>query len=241
VKSWLEAGAGFFYPNVCQVCQCERATADEGYVCPACWRGVQFIQPPFCDRCGLPFEGEITTAFECANCHEMELHFQRARAAVVSKGVVRDVIHCYKYQRALWFEPFLADLLTRHAVPALAGGGWDMIIPVPLHPAKFREREFNQAERLGAALSRATGIPMNAGALRRVQYTETQTELPRPARLANVRHAFEVVDMQTVKGTRCVVVDDVMTTGATTSACAKALNAAGAAKVCVWTVARAIL
>ncbi len=241
LKSWLEAGVGFFYPNVCQVCSNERAIGDEGYVCPACWWGVRFIKPPFCDRCGLPFEGEITTTFECANCHEMELHFRWARAAVVANGVTRDVIHRYKYQQALWFEPFLADLLKRVAEPALAGGDWDIIIPVPLHPTKLREREFNQAERLAKCLSRTTGIPVNARLLRRVQYTETQTELSRTARLANVRRAFEVIDKQLVKGLNCLVVDDVMTTGATTSACAQALIEAGATEIGVLTVARAIL
>jgi ComF family protein len=239
-KPWLEALLGFAYPNVCQLCGAQRATADDGYVCARCWQGVCFIKPPFCDRCGLPFEGEITTRFECANCREMDLHFRFARSAVVASGVVLEVIHRYKYQRALWFEPFLADLLVRAARPDLRPTDWDFIVPVPLHPAKEREREFNQAARIAFRLSRATGIPVNGNALRRVEATRTQTQLTRAQRAANVRQAFAVRSGANLKDTRVIVLDDVLTTGATTSACARVLRGAGAADTGVWTVARGL-
>lgn len=171
----------------------------------------------------------------------MDLHFSSARAAVVAKGVVLDVIHRYKYHRSLWFEPFLVQLLAGAAEPVLALGEWQMIVPVPLHPVKEREREFNQAARLGAGLSRATKIPMNARLLRRVQFTRTQTRLNRSHRTANVRDAFALTQPTALEGLGIVIVDDVLTTGATASACARVLKAAGARDVCVWTVARAIL
>ena len=133
-QTWINVGLGFLYPEICQLCGEQRATAKEGYVCGRCWSHVRFIKPPFCERCGLPFEGDLTTPFECANCREMELHFSAARSAVVARGAVREIIHRYKYQRALWFEPFLAGLLLREAVPALRGQNWDLIVPVPLHP-----------------------------------------------------------------------------------------------------------
>src|SRR5947199_8651892 len=101
----------------------------------------------------------------------MELHFQCARAAVIAGHLVLDVIHRYKYQRALWFEPFLADLLVRAAGPPLTSETWDLIVPVPLHPVKKREREFNQAERLAARLGAATGIQVNPRVLRRAHAT----------------------------------------------------------------------
>jgi len=239
-KSWLDAGLGFFYPQVCQLYGSESATAAEGYVGVNCWRSVRFIAPPVCQCCGLPYEGEITTRFECSNCREMELHFRFARAAVVASHLVLDVIHRYKYSRALWFEPFLADLLVRAARPALASESWDMIVPVPLHPLKKREREFNQAERLAARLGEATRIPVNTRALRRIQATRTQTLLTRKLRAANVCHAFGVRPGCQLDDRRIIIVDDVLTTGATTSACARALRRAGARDVCVWTVARGI-
>jgi ComF family protein len=148
------------------------------------------------------------------------------------------VIHRYKYQRALWFEPFLAGLLVQRALPDLAKEDWNVIVPVPLYSAKLREREFNQAERLASRLSQATGIPMDSGLVRRVLPTRTQTLLTREQRLANMRKAFAVPRGVDLTGKTIVLVDDVLTTGATTSSCAGALRRAGAAKVCVWTVAR---
>jgi ComF family protein len=239
-ETWSEAALGFVYPQVCQLCGAERATAPEGYVCARCWQNIHFIRPPCCERCGLPYPGEITSPFECANCREMELHFRFARAAVAAEGVVLEVIHRFKYERALWFEPFLADLLLRAAGAELQPDAWDVIVPVPLHPAKQREREFNQAERLARHLGRATRLPVNGRLLRRVELTRTQTQLTRPQRAANVRSAFILRNGAATQGLRVVLLDDVLTTGATTSACARILRQAGAADVCVWTVARGL-
>jgi len=235
IHNWLNTGLGFFYPEICQLCESECATAQNGFVCAKCWQQVRFIRPPFCGRCGLPFEGELTTAFECTNCREMELHFSSARSAVVAKTVVLETIHRFKYQNALWFENFL-----REAVPGLRGQKWDFIVPVPLHSVKQREREFNQAGRLARHLSAAMKIPLIKKLLRRVTPTLTQTLLSREQRAANMRGAFAVRTGAGLDGERVIVVDDVFTTGATTSACAKALRAAGAGDVCVWTVARGL-
>ncbi len=240
LQTWVNVGLGFFYPEICQLCGEQRATAADGYVCGRCWSHVRFIKPPFCERCGLPFEGDLTTPFECANCREMELHFSAARSAVVAHGPVREIIHRYKYQRALWFEPFLAGLVLREAAPVLREQHWDLIVPVPLHPLKQREREFNQAERLAVHLGTATEIQVNKKLLRRVVFTSTQTRLTRPERAANMRGAFAMRDGAQLDGERVILVDDVFTTGATTSACAQTLLAAGAGDVCVWTVARGI-
>ncbi len=239
-QNWLNVGLGFFYPEICQLCGEQHATARDGFVCRHCWTQVRFIRPPFCERCGLPYPGDLTAPFECTNCREMELHFSSARSAVVASGIVRETIHRYKYQRALWFEPFLADLLIREAKPALREQHWDFVVPVPLHPVKHREREFNQAERLASHLSAATKIPLNKKLLRRVMPTATQTLLTREQRATNMRGAFAVPDHSGLDGERIVLVDDVFTTGATTSACAKVLKSASAGDVCVWTVARGL-
>jgi len=238
--SWLNAALGFFYPEICQLCEKDRAIPAEGFVCDRCRQQARFIVAPFCDRCGLPFDGDITNPFECTNCREMELHFCSARSAVSAKGVVLDAIHRYKYHRALWFEPFLADLLIRQAAPELQRERWDLIVPVPLHSAKLRHREFNQAERLARRLGRAVNLPVNARLLKRTLPTRTQTQLTRQERAANVRHAFALRHGRRLNGERVVLVDDVFTTGATTSACAKLLRTAGASEVCVWTVARGV-
>lgn len=240
--SWWDAALSFFYPPVCQICHEQRATAAEGFVCSKCWSGkggVRFVVPPFCERCGLPFEGEITDEFECGNCREIKLYFSSARSAVVRTPLFSEVIERYKYKGELWFEPFLAELLISQAAPEISNGKWNLIVPVPLHPVKQRDRQFNQAERLGKRLSRATKIPMNKKLLRRVEFTRTQTKLTREQRADNVRRAFAMASDQKLNGENVILLDDVLTTGATTSACARILRESGAADVCVWTVARA--
>ena len=239
-KSLTDAALGFIYPNACQLCAKERATADEGFVCSRCWQQVRFIKPPFCKRCGLPFHGALTTAFECSNCREMKLHFRSARSAVSANGPVLEVIHRYKYKRALWFELFLADLLLREALPELRNEKWDFIVPVPLHPAKQRQREFNQAERLATFLSDAAKIPIDTTLLQRVTATKTQTKLTREQRAENMRNAFAIRDHRKLNGERILLFDDVFTTGATTDACARVLLKAGAAEISVWTLARGL-
>ena len=239
-KQWFQAGLGLIYPDICQICHEERATKPEGYVCRHCWSQVQFIRPPMCDRCGLPYDGEMTDHFVCTNCHDWELHFRRAYSAVAAKGVVLEAIHRYKYLRDLWFEPFLADLLLREALPVVRLEKWDWIMPVPLHALKRREREFNQAERLAARLSRAAGIPLNNKLLWRISPTLTQTKLTRQQRAANMNGAFALRTGSKLQGQKIILVDDVFTTGATTNACALALRRAGAGDICVWTVARGL-
>jgi ComF family protein len=117
---------------------------------------------------------------------------------------------------------------------------WDAVVPVPLHPARERHREFNQAERLGRRLGNCLGLPLRPGWLRRVAPTRTQTALTREERAQNVRNAFALRPGVQLDGERLILVDDVFTTGATTNACARALREGGAREVCVWTVARGI-
>ena len=240
IREWVDVGLGLIYPPVCQICEKFRATAAEGFVCGTCRKDVQPLVRPFCRRCGLPFHGEVTTKFECANCADVAWHFTYARAAAISQGPVRSAILRYKYQRALWFESFLADLLVGAAVLELKSAKATQVVPVPLHPLKEREREFNQAVRLGGYLATALEIPLNTKLLRRVSFTVTQTRLSRADRARNMHRVFALTPGTNLAGQRLVLVDDVFTTGATTNACAKVLRAAGAAEVCVWTVARGI-
>jgi ComF family protein len=239
-KSWINAALSFSYPEICQVCSTSRATPGECFVCADCRHRLKRIEAPFCLRCGLPSQGAITTRYECSNCHEFELSFSTARAAVVANEVALDLIHKFKYQRAQWFEPLLAGLLIEAAQTELAAGDWTCIVPIPLHPLKQREREFNQAELLALRLSSAIGRPVRNNMLRRAVQTRTQTLLSRAERLENVRHAFAPSGGKGFSGERIILVDDVLTTGATADACSRVLLKAGAASVCVWTVARGI-
>lgn len=239
----LRPALALIYPEACQFCGVQRARPEDGYVCSTCWSApgaIRFIRPPFCERCGLPYEGAFTTEFVCGNCAGVHLHFAAARSATAAKGLVIEAIHRYKYQQHLFLEPFLADLLLRELRPWLHANPVDVLVPVPLHPTRQREREFNQAQRIAEAVSRATGIPHASRCLRRRRETETQTVLSRAQRAVNMRKAFAITGRYPLNGKRVLLIDDVFTTGATTNACARVLRSAGAAVVHVWTVARGI-
>ena len=232
-----------FYPDLCQICRSQKATSSESYLCQSCRtgkEGIKPIEPPFCNCCGLPFEGEITVTFECSNCHEQELHFRHARAAAEFSGVVKETIHRFKYNHAMWFEPFLGELITAAAQQDLATEKWDYIVPIPLHWRKRHQRTFNQSERIARRLSKATGIPLQPKLLKRIKPTHTQTRLSRAERTENVKRAFAYSGKQALDGANIILIDDVLTTGATASACAKLLKQNGADLVDVWTVARGL-
>ena len=235
-----EAILGFFYPEVCQICSVESASPSEGYVCIGCHDKIELISPPFCDRCGLPFSGAITRDFVCTNCKDLDLAFSSARSEIQATGVGLELVHHYKYHQALWFEPLFRRLIQASSGVQSFQGGYDAIVPVPLHREKHLEREFNQAERLADLLSASLGIPViNRWILRR-NPTPTQTQLTRQERARNVQSAFVSLDPIPTSIKRIILVDDVLTTGATTHACAKVLKRGGVERVTVWTLARGI-
>ena len=172
------------------------------------------------------------------NCGDRELAFVFATAAYRSRGVVRDLIHHFKYRRQMHLRHRLARLLSEgFRDPRLAPAPPDLIVPVPLHPTRRREREFNQAEVLARLAGDRLGLPVS-DCLRRRRYTSTQTNFHREERFENLAGAFELCRVASVDGRRVALVDDVLTTGSTADACAGALREAGAAAVVVITVAR---
>jgi competence protein ComFC len=228
------------YPEVCEFCGEQEAGPVESFICEKCRAkngALRWVEPPFCVKCGLGFEGDITIEFRCANCSDLELRFKTARAAAQYLGLVKETIHRFKYGRNEWFEPFLCGLLVERALPDLQENPIDLIVPIPLHRHKRRIRGFNQAERLGAALALALDVPMDSKRLIRVIDTDSQAGLDRDDREANVKNAFEFRG-PSLDRERVLLVDDVLTTGLTASACARQLLENGAAEVRVWTVAR---
>jgi competence protein ComFC len=228
------------YPHVCEFCGQEEAGPSESFICNKCraqHNSIKWVEAPFCAKCGLWFQGAITNAFRCANCSDLDLQFTSARAATQYCGLVKEVIHRFKYGRNEWFEPFLAELVAQKAIAELRVNPIDLIIPIPLHRRKLRMRGFNQAERFGLYLTQQLEIPLDSKRLRRVLDTDSQAGLDRDDREANVKNAFRFKG-PALKGERVLLVDDVLTTGLTASACAGELLKNGAGEVRVWTVAR---
>jgi len=227
------------YPRNCQFCTEPLCDREPGVICASCLALAKRIESPFCQRCSLPFVGQINDPFECGYCQDIQFHFSRAVAACRAEGVVRDCIHRLKYNRELYYLPHLVDWLIAAGREHIDWTTIDAIVPVPLHPRKKREREFNQAELLARDLSREFGKPLIGNGVRRVKETQTQTKLAAAERRVNLRAAFTAGRGQ-VTGLRLVLVDDVFTTGATLDSCASLLVDQGAAAVMALTVARGI-
>ena len=230
---------GLVYPEVCALCRGRRAEAASGYVCEACRHRVRRIGEPICPRCGQPFTGAVPAGpGPCGDCRNGLFSWDRARAAVVAEGVALECIHRLKYGNEPWFATFLSALLVEAALPDLAGRRIRGIVPVPLHPVRLRERGFNQAERLARPLAQALGVRLVTDRVRRIEPTASQASLSREERMLNVRSAFGASGREPMPGS-WVVVDDVLTTGATTDAVCRVLRSLGAEEVSVWAVARA--
>jgi ComF family protein len=224
------------YPPHCAQCQAE--TPSGVHLCITCASQAPKIEAPFCQQCSQPFEGEITGEFVCHQCKERRLHFDCAVARFRSRGVVREFMHRFKYERQFYLRHPLANWLMEAVEDErINGQPFDAFVPVPLHPVRHREREFNQAEVLARLLARRTGKPV-LPALKRTRYTTTQTKLDREERMENLRNAFRVRHASAVNNRHLVLVDDVFTTGSTVDECARVLRQAGAASVRVVTVAR---
>jgi ComF family protein len=196
------------------------------------------VEPPFCSCCGDPVAGDIEHNYLCYACSRQTPAFDAARSAVRYDGAVGEALRSLKYDHALWLAPDLAKILLACMQAEYSLEEIDLIIPVPLHPVRRRQRGFNQSEVLASELSRQTGIRLRARAVRRVRPTITQTGLTAPQRAANVSGAFQQGLFANVTGRRILLVDDVMTTGATVNACAAALKRGGATSIRVGTVAR---
>src|SRR6266705_3727627 len=182
----LRAIAWLLYPPVCTICAA--IVGSDDYLCKECEAKTTRIIPPFCGKCSEPFEGAITSTFICANCAHRTIHFDAAVAAYRSRGTVREIIHDLKYGRQIYLRHLVARwLCTALDDPRLRSYGFDVIVPVPLHPARERERGFNQASLLAELLAVRISIPPKR-LLERIRYTTTQTALDRTERMENLHN-----------------------------------------------------
>lgn len=226
-------------PPLCLACR--QPVDAPGRLCPGCWSEVDFIAAPQCESCGVPFDYDLGAGAVCAACAAAPPPWGRARAVMRYGAAARRLVAGLKYADRLHMAPALAAWLARAGAPSLAGA--ELLAPVPLHRRRLVLRRFNQSAVLALALSRATGVEAASGCLVRRRATRPQAGLTRGRRARNVAGAFRVPERERARvgGRRVVLVDDVLTTGATAEECARALLRAGAARVDVLTLARVVL
>jgi ComF family protein len=214
------------------------------FFCAACLRGVMPLDSPLCPRCGIMFKGRSGEDHLCGHCREQPPGFLKARAAFVYDRSLVDVIHCLKYKGKLQLAAPLGRLLHRTFVHHWGGERIDAILPVPLHGRRLRSRGFNQSELLVRGWKEdpagAPAPPILAGVLRRVRATVPQAGLGRRDRESNIHGAFAVRRPEAVADRHLLLVDDVVTTGATAAEAARVLLKSGAGRVDVLALARVI-
>jgi ComF family protein len=228
VYKWLLSAQARLFPPLCQLCRA-RVTDSIG-ICPGCRTSLPRIEQA-CPRCGAAYHGHGP----CGRCQRRAPAFDATWSAFAYATPVAQLIHGVKYNGRLDFARLLG-LLLAEAVGRTGATLPDLIVPVPLHPARLRQRGYNQALEIARPLGRELDIALAPRAARRLRPTPPQTELAPVARRRNVHGAFAA---NAVGGTHVAIVDDVMTTGSTVDALARALRRAGADQVQVWVVARA--
>jgi len=241
MPDFLDTLLHWVFPVDCAACGHPAAERGLPFFCRACWETIRPIDGPICPHCGQPFDSPIALAqspgHRCRACREKPPQFDLARSPYRYEGVMEQAIRLFKYQRKDALADPLADLMLAWAdrLPPV-----DLVMPVPLHPSRLRTREFNQSLLLADRIARRLKLPLSFEHLERIRATRPQTELDRTDRARNVRRAFAVREPDGVKGRRVLLVDDVLTTGATVNDCARALKRAGADSVTVLTLARRV-
>lgn len=230
--SWL---ADFLLPPQCGSCGARVAAA--GHLCGDCWGGLRFIEAPFCDRLGIPFSYAHGASPDGAGrlvsprALSRPPSYARARAAVLYDDVARRLVHGLKYRDRHDLSGLMGRAMVRAGAELLAQA--DLLAPVPLHRGRLWTRRFNQSALLAAKVSHRSGVPMVPDLLLRIRATCHQVGLSAEARRRNVAGAFRIDAEHSARlaGRNVVLIDDVLTTGATVEGCARALSRAGAGRV----------
>lgn len=230
----------FIYPKVCISCKAkltDKANIDD-IICLGCWNKIKKNTPPFCHFCGRQLNKNSLSKGICPACIRKKMHFDRALSPCSYEGVMKELIHQFKYKNKDYLGQTLGklmvDFIKEYDVPVHF---MDAVIPVPLYKTRLREREFNQAQVLSDNIGRAFMKPVLKDVLKRAKHTRTQTELKDEDRALNVKGAFVTASPGEVKDKNILLVDDVFTSGATSSEAALALKEAGANIVFVLTLA----
>ncbi|MHA1523879.1 MAG: ComF family protein [Alphaproteobacteria bacterium] len=230
--------ANLVLPPTCATCQAPISTT--GALCPPCWCAINFIESPICARLGLPLAYDLGPGGMSAQGQTTKAPFDRVRSVAHYDGVARQLVSAFKFGDRLDLAPMIAGWMARAGAQLL--GEADVLVPVPLHWSRLWTRRYNQAAQLARALARTSGLACQTDFVRRTRRTRSQPGLTARQRRRNVAGAFSCPphQMAHIEGRRIILVDDVMTTGATVGAVARALRRNGAARVDVLTFARVV-
>ena len=242
IPSILRRVADFLWPRVCALEACKRVSDRPGrHVCSSCFAALPFHEAGgACRICGALVMAETKHEFVCEECQRHPPAYEFARSAILYREPSDQLIRDFKFAKATWLCDDLTDLLESAVRAKLPAAEVDVVVPVPLHPSRLHERGYNQSALLAEALAKRLNRRVDGTSLIRTRDTAHQARLSGDERRNNLKGAFAVPNAQFIRGRTVLLIDDVMTTGATLSHCARALLDAGAARVWCATVARAI-
>ncbi len=240
---WLGVFFSLLFPSPCRVCD-GPLLSHRSLICGSCWESVRLIDPPFCHCCGIPFPSaesqSFTREFLCGACRTEESYFYQARSVGFYAGVLREAIHMFKYGKRQELARHFGTLMRDHFPQEWNRSDIDLLLPIPLHPRRLRERGFNQSLLLARFLAGPLQLKLDARQLSRTRPTLPQSDLPLRKRFENLHGAFVVRSPQRIERKSILLVDDIYTSGATTQEASRTLLRAGASKVYVYTLARSV-
>lgn len=238
----LQALLDGLFPRHCIFCEKSR-DGDGEFLCGLCQNEIAFIDPPFCTGCGIPADISYeypTENFECALCRKNSYSFDRARSLGPYDSALKQLIQHFKFNKQPGVMKDIAPLLTDYFGRREESWEGFYVSPVPLHFRRMKARTFDQSFLLAREVAQTLGLPLANGLLLRVKDTESQAKKTRAERAKSIKGAFQVNRPERVAGRDILLVDDVLTTGATANEAAKMLKRAGARRIDVFTLARAL-
>ena len=227
----------FFLPHACPLCGTEFSPSSSQPLCRQCLGGIHPVNSPRCPRCSLPYPTENDTDHLCERCLRHTPAFSWVVAAGQYRETLREAVHRFKYRGVIGLDRALGDLLAAAVLSERPGFRPDLLVPVPLHPGRLRQRTYNQALLLARRLARQWRLPVASRLLVRCRATAPQQGLNAEARRQNLRGAFAL--RAPVKDVRVLLIDDVLTTGATAETCCRVLLEGGAGEIGVAVLGRA--
>ena len=243
-RSLARGLVSLFLPADCKTCSQALEPLNFSYICENCWNQVKWLKMPYCSRCAKPFPASLASpeasSLLCTECRQDSSPFRKIFAATLYEGVMKEAIHLLKYRRKKGIMKRLEKILKAYFFHTdLPFSRFDLVVAIPLHRKKLKERGFNQAELLARVVATHFDLKLVRNNLKRVEATKSQTSLSKKQRIENLKGAFQFRDKDEFRAKKILLVDDVYTTGTTVREAAKVLKKAKASEVYIFTLARA--
>ena len=243
ITKWIEPLITFIFPAACRECRIMIGIGKVPYICDECWAKIEWIEPPWCQRCGIPVGAHdaptINSPVICSECIANPPPFGKLRAAAFYEPTLREAIHLLKYEGKRVLAKHLIKLMQRHLPGDSSGADYDLLLPIPLHKKRYRKRRFNQSELLAIAVSSVWNVAVRKDILLRVKNTVALSRLnSQPERVETIKGAFDVRFPESIQDKRLLLIDDIFTTGATIDEAVRVLQPANPATIDVLVLCR---